>query len=319
MAAKPYKSTGIKYLSSEWEEKRKTMGIGGSEASAIAGLNPYSSAFSVYCDKIGKSEPKPTNEALRQGSDLEDYVARRFCEETGKSVKRNGFMLQSKAYPFMLADVDRFIVGENALLECKCTLNLQGYSYENTENIPAYHLVQCLHYMAVVGVDKVYLATLVYGRGFYMVEINRDDYEDDITALIEIEERFWNQNVKAGIPPIADGSESSTDALSAAFPAANEDLPTVDLTPQTKNLARLAEIKREIVALTDEKTTIENLVKQTLGEASKGENEGYKVTWKNYTSTRFDTTALKADLPEVYAKYAKTSAARRFLVTEKKS
>ncbi len=315
---KPYKNTGIKYLSEEWETQRRVLGIGGSEASAIVGFNPYSSAFSVYCDKIGKGEQKPISEALRQGSDLEDYVAQRFCEETGKKVKRNGFMLQSIAHPFMLADVDRFIVGENALLECKCTLNSQGYSYEDANNIPAYHLVQCLHYMSVVGAEKAYLATLVYGRGFYVVEINRDDYKDDIAALIEMEERFWNENVKAQIAPLADGSESSSESLKAAYPQADETISTVDLTLQETSLNRLSEIKAQIKALSDEQTGIENLIKQTLGEASKGENSHYKVIWSNYESTRLDTKALKADLPEVYARYAKTSMARKFLVTEKK-
>ena len=314
---KTYKSTGIKYLSPAWESKRKSLGIGGSEASAIVGMNPYMSAFSVFWDKVNGSAPKEISEAMRQGSDLEEYVAQRFCAETGKKVKRNSFMLQSIKYPFMLADVDRFVVGENALVECKCTLNSQGYSYADADNIPAYHLIQCLHYMSVVGVDKVYLATLVYGKGFYIVEIDRSKYESDITALIEIEERFWNNNIKPGIPPVADGSKSSSNTLTNLFPQEDDSLPVVDLTPQAKNLARLSEIKQEIATLTAEKDTIENSIKQQMGAASKGVFANYQISRKTRDRISIDTKSLKSQLPEIYEQFAKKSTTRTFLFTEK--
>lgn len=314
---KTYKSTGIKYLSPAWESKRKSLGIGGSEASAIVGMNPYMSAFSVFWDKVNGSAPKEISEAMRQGSDLEEYVAQRFCAETGKKVKRNSFMLQSIKYPFMLADVDRFVVGENSLVECKCTTNSQGYTYTDADNIPAYHLVQCLHYMSVVGADKVYLATLVYGKGFYIVEIDRSKYENDIAALIEIEERFWNNNVKAGIPPIADGSASSTETLGTLFPKEDDTAPMVDLTSQAKNLARLSEIKQEMAALTAEKDTIENSIKQQMGTASKGVFANYQISWKTRERVSLDTKALKSQLPDVYEQFTKKISARTFLFTEK--
>lgn len=315
---KPYITTHIKYLSPEWEKARQEMGIGGSEASAIAGYNPYASAFSVYWDKRGRLEPKPISEGMRQGSDLEEYVAQRFTEATGKKVKRNSFMLQSKEYPFMLADVDRFIVGENAILECKTTLNRDDFSYENAQNIPAYHLVQVLHYMAVTGAEKAYISTLVFGKAFYIVEVNRADYESDIEGLISIEKRFWEENVQKENPPAPDGSAISAQVLSEQFPEANDELPTVDLMPYAGELSRLSEVKREIDKLTSEKTELENVIKNALGEAPVGEYGAFKVTWKNRDSVRLDTKALKTELPDVYAQYSKTSSARTFLFNEKK-
>ena len=58
----------------EWLESRRH-GIGGSDASAILGLNPYVSPLKVYADKIGKGKTEETNEAMRQGTDFEQYVA----------------------------------------------------------------------------------------------------------------------------------------------------------------------------------------------------------------------------------------------------
>lgn len=314
---KTYVSTGVKYLSPQWETERHKLGIGGSEAAAIAGLNPYSSAFTVYWDKLGKSESIEISEAMRQGSDLEEYVAKRFCEATGKKVRKCEYMLQSAEHPFMIADVDRFVIGENAILECKTSLNRSGYSYEDANNIPAYQLVQCLHYMSVVGAEKAYLAMLVFGKDFNIVEINASDYKDDIASLIQIEKRFWEENVLKEIPPQPDGSDRSTEIISEQFPSANEELPSVDLMGYSSQLHRLSELKKQIMELTDEKMSIENTIKTALGEAPVGEYGEFRVTWKNRESTRLDSKALKADMPDVYAKYAKTLSTRTFLFTEK--
>lgn len=316
-AKKPYVSTGVRYLSPEWETERHKLGIGGSEAAAIAGLNPYSSAFTVYWDKVGKGEPMEVSEGMRQGTDLEEYVAKRFCEATGKKVRKCEYMLQSAENPFMIADVDRFVVGENAILECKTSLNRSGYSYEDANNIPAYQLVQCLHYMSIVGAEKAYLATLVFGKDFNIVEIKASDYKDDIASLVQIEKRFWEENVLKEVPPQPDGSERSTAIISEQFPAANEEIPPVDLMGYSPQLHRLSELKKQITELTDEKTEIENTLKTALGEAPVGEYGDFRITWKNRESTRFDSKALKADMPDVYAKYAKTSSARMFLFSEK--
>lgn len=101
----------------KWLEYRKK-GIGGSDAGAICGLNPYVSLVTVWADKKSKIPPKPDNEAMRQGRDFEDIVAKRFCEETGKKVRRCNYIIQHDEYPFMLANVDRLVVGETAGLEC---------------------------------------------------------------------------------------------------------------------------------------------------------------------------------------------------------
>ena len=71
----------------EWLKYRK-QGIGGSDAGAVCGLNPYRTAMQVYQDKISEEIEEIDNEAMRQGREFEDYVARRFTEATGKKVRR---------------------------------------------------------------------------------------------------------------------------------------------------------------------------------------------------------------------------------------
>ena len=313
---KPYVNTKVKYKGDGWLELHKT-GIGGSDAGAIAGFNPYESPFTIYYEKTGDMQPKEITEAMRQGTDLEEYVRSRFVEKTGKQVKQLLYTIRSRKYPFMLADVDGVISDENAILECKVTINSSHYSYEDANNIPAYQLVQCLHYMSVVGAEKAYLATLVFGKDFNIVEINASDYKEDIASLIQIEKRFWEENVLKEIPPEPDGSDKSTEILAEQYPSADDDLPPVDLMGYSTQLKRLSELKRDIAELTDEKAGIENLIKNALGEAPVGQYDVYKVTWKNRETTRLDTKALKTEMPDVYAKYAKTSSARTFLFSEK--
>ena len=71
----------------EWMKYRK-QGIGGSDAGAICGLNPYTTAMHVYYDKTSETVSDTDSEAMRQGRDLEDYVAQRFMEASGKKVRR---------------------------------------------------------------------------------------------------------------------------------------------------------------------------------------------------------------------------------------
>ena len=71
----------------EWLEHRQKS-IGGSDASAILGMNTYCSPYTVWADKLGNLPPKEDNEAMRLGRDLEEYVAKRFTEETGKKLRK---------------------------------------------------------------------------------------------------------------------------------------------------------------------------------------------------------------------------------------
>lgn len=65
---------------SEWLDYRKK-GIGGSDAGAICGLNPYRTAIQVYLDKTSDGTEDIDNEAMRQGRDFEEYVAK--CRSSG--------------------------------------------------------------------------------------------------------------------------------------------------------------------------------------------------------------------------------------------
>ena len=141
----------------KWLEARST-GIGGSDAAVIVGLNRWKSPFQLWLEKTGKAEPDDLseNEYVYWGKVLEEAVAKRFCELTGKKVQRRG-LLQMDGCPYIIASVDRMVVGENAGLECKTCNGFAAKEWEDDE-VPAAYYVQCQHYMMVTGCEKWYIA-----------------------------------------------------------------------------------------------------------------------------------------------------------------
>ena len=297
----------------EWLEHRRNS-IGGSDAATIVGLNPWSSPYELWADKLGRIPPKEENEAMRIGHDLEEYVAERFTEATGKRVRRENHILRETAYPFAHANVDRLIVGEKAGLECKTTsvLNMQKFK---DGDFPANYYVQCQHYMMVTGYEVWYLAVLVLGREFLWFEIKRN--EEDIAALIEAEETFWGYVEKQEAPPV-DGTDACGRTLDALYPESDPD-ESIDLTAIAKELERRSELCSQIKALEEQKKQCENTIKDFMQECEKGSCEGYKVSWKSQERTTLDSKKLAADHPEIdLTAYQKTSTSRIMRITEGK-
>lgn len=296
----------------EWLALRRK-GVGGSDAAAIVGLDRYRSPFDVYTDKLGLKPEIPDNEAMRQGRDLEQYVAERFMEATGKKVRRRNAMLQHPEYPFMIADIDRWVVGENAGLECKTTSVLNKYKFSKGEFPPNYY-VQCMHYMAVTGADRWYLAVLVLNKAYHVFTIERDEAE--IEALIKAEKDFWENHIMKQIPPAPDGSEATSEAIKQLFSEARE-REEVALYGHEEKIQQYLELDARVKELTQERDAIKQELQLALADAEIGRAQGYIVEWKNQVRQSLDTKKLKSEHAEIYEKYLKPAqTVRRFMIKE---
>lgn len=293
----------------EWLRYRK-LGIGGSDAGAICGLNPYASPMSVFHDKTREDTEDCDNESMRQGRDLEDYVAHRFMEATGKKVRRSNVMYQSEEYPFMLANVDRMVVGEDAGLECKTASAYNADKWKDG-NIPSHYQIQCHHYMAVTGAEAWYLAVVILGREFKYVKIERD--KEIIRNLIKVESDFWNCHVVPGIIPPPDGSNICDEVIRQYYPSANRE--TI-LLPDSFNqkLERREALQEMIDRLEQEKKQIEQEIKLFMKDNEEAAGTRYRVTWSGVDSARLDTKKLKQDHPDLYLDYSNISHSRRFSI-----
>ena len=292
----------------EWLKYRK-QGIGGSDAGAVCGVNPYKTAMQVYYDKTSEDIETFDNEAMRQGRDFEDYVARRFMEETGKKVRRANAMFYDEKHPWMIADVDRMIVGENAGLEIKTASPYSQSQWENG-NIPLSYQMQCYHYMSVCNADTWYIAVLIYGREFKCYKLEYD--KEIVDSLIKLEEDFWKNNVLKKKLPEPDGSALADNVIATRFIATKD--KSIPLLGFDEKLLRRQELVQLIDRLDTERKQIEQEVKIYLGDAEIAENSKYYVSWKSLVSSRFDAKALQEQEPEVYKKYLKTVSSRRFSV-----
>ena len=305
-----YKTVQTAHLTrEEWLLRRKE-GIGGSDAGAVCGLNPYSSPMKIYLDKTSPTVEEQDNEAMRQGRELEDYVAKRFSEASGLKVRRSNVMYQSKEYPFMLADVDRMVVGEDAGLECKTANAFQADKWKDGK-IPDHYLIQCLHYMAVTGKRSWYLAVVILGKEFRYIKIERD--EAMIKNLTAIEEDFWKNYVIPRIMPDPDGSPVCDAVLQSCFPRAEK--KAVFLPSEfDAALQRREEILQLSEKLETERRNIEQRIKLFMGENETAANERYQISWSNIDSVRIDARRMKEEQPELYQRFARASHSRRFTV-----
>ncbi len=293
----------------EWVESRKGS-IGGSDAATVLGLNPYGSPYSLWAEKTGAVVPEDISmkEAVRLGHVLEPYVAQRFTEITGKKVRRENYILKNSDYPWAHANVDRLVIGEKAGLECKTTSALNLSKFKNGE-YPANYYCQCMHYLAVTGLERWYLAVLIGNQDVRIFVIERD--EEEIAALMDAEQRFW-ECVENREPPAVDGSEATTATLSALY---SDNGGQVDLTPVCGNLREYLALKAEMKALEEKLNAAANSIKEYMGDACKGTYGDVTVSWKNVNSSRFDKKAFQKDNPGVdLGPYHKASTTRRFEV-----
>lgn len=280
--------------------RRKT--IGGSDAAAIVELNDYVSPFALYQNKIGTVPDKENNLAMEFGHFAEEFVVQQFENETGKKCRREWHIIYNSKYPFAHANLDRRIVGENAGLECKTTsvLNLRKFK---DGDYPAVYYVQCVHYMAVCGFDRMYLAVLIGNSEFRYFTIERD--EDEINALMAAESDFYGCMVNRH-PPAVKGCQSDSDALITMFPADNA--VEIDLFGRDGLFAELESLETEKKVLDCKIDEIKNTLKSDLGEAVRGNATDYYCVWKTQQRKTVDTERLFKEHPEIdadgYIKYS---------------
>ena len=305
-----YEKIALTGMSHEkWLKLRKS-GIGGSDAGAVCGLNPYSSAMKVFKDKISDTLEVTDNESMRIGRDLEDYVARRFTEATGLKVRKSNYMYRSIEHPHMIADLDRIVVGEDAGLECK-TVNAYSADKWADGKVPLHYVMQCYHYMAVTGKRVWYIAAVILGKEFVYRKLVWD--EEVIQNLISIEDKFWNQHVVTGVIPSPDGSKVCDEVIEAYFPSA-KNKEKISLVGFDEKLKRREELVGAIAKMQEEQKQIEQEVKMVMQDHEIAGSECYQVSWKNIESTKLDTKRIKAEQPELYQNYGLVSHYRRFEV-----
>ena len=295
----------------DWLEYRR-LGIGGSDASVVCGINRYKSPVELWLDKTSQLPPQEAGEAAYWGTQLEPFVRSEFTKRTGIEVRQVKELLQSEEYPFMLANLDGICevpdVG-TCIFEAKTASAYKAGEWEDT--IPDEYMLQVQHYMAVTGYAGTYIAVLIGGNTFKWRFVERD--EELISMLIELESAFWN-HVRDSTPPPLDGSDASAKFLAERF---HDSIPKSHITlpdPAADLLSQYDEACEQLEIVTERKQKAENLLKEMMGENEVGTTGDRIVTWKSVSQERLDSKTLKAEHPALYKKYANKSSYRRFTI-----
>lgn len=293
-----------------WLEMRKK-GIGGSDAAIVCGLSKWKSPVELWLEKRGEYQSEEPGEAAYWGTVLEDIVAKEFELRTGLKVKRDNRILKHHEYPFMLANIDRRIVGKNEILEVKTANAYLAKEWED-DQLPDTYYCQGQHYCAVTGAEGVHFAVLIGGQKFVNKYVSRDD--EFIAKLIEIEAEFWHK-VEAGERPAIDGSNASSELLSTLFPQSNGEEIALPASA-TDLIKEYQEAKAQMDVAEFRKQNAENALKEMLGEAELGTIQGYKVEWKSAKPRKtFDSKRLEKERPEIYQQYVGLgNPSRRFTI-----
>lgn len=300
----------------EWLQSRRR-GIVGSDVAKVLGLSKYSSPYQIWMDKTGKIEidTSETSEAAYWGHQMEEVVAKEFQKRTGKKVRVSNKIYFHKDYPFLLANVDRVVVGEDAILECKTASEYLKDSWADDE-IPIAYLAQVQHYLNVLNKKKAYIACLIGGNKFVWKEIQRDD--ELIEQMTERLVDFWENNVLAYVAPPVDGNESTTEFISKLYSSDYLDNSIELNAKQIQDISDLKDLKQYKSDVETQIATIENRLKEALGKdnATYGNSAIYRISWKSQTRKTVDSELLKSDYPDIYEKVLKTSTSKRFTVKE---
>ncbi len=295
----------------EWL-KYRTGGIGGSDVSIIAGINPFKSVHQLWLEKTGQVEPEQTeSEYAHFGTLLEPIVRKEFTERTGIKVRQKHMLLQSSEYPFMYADLDGVIneSGELAIFEAKTASQYKMEIWE--DGVPSGYILQVQHYMAVTGAKKTYIAALVGGNHFVYHVVERDEVM--IAKIIAMEKYFWETHVIGGVEPVPDGSEATTNYFNSKFSDSNGQ--TIELPEEALAICEEYErLSEKLKELETAKSAAANQLKSYLKEAEAGTVGDRKIVWKQIFKSSLDQKRLKEEKPDIYNGYVTQSSYRRLSV-----
>jgi putative phage-type endonuclease len=290
--------------------------ITGSDAGTICGVNPYQSAVELWQLKTRRAIQKDISDkpAVKAGNMLEDAVAKWFEADTGHVLIAPQDFRVHPTIEFMGGNIDRFLMDESAILECKTTQNEKGWGagyLEGDNTIPDHYLCQVIHYCAVANVEAAYIAVLIRGIDFRWFK-----YERDLALEKKVIDRltdFWVNHIVGDRAPDA----QTADDILTLRPDLTDECAVADA-DISETIATLKETKTIIKGLEETQRKMQDLLcvflndRQTLVEA----NGKVAATWKQRAgSKRFDARAFRDKYPGLYEQFEVTGdPVRTFLL-----
>lgn len=195
-------------------------GIGGTDISAILGMNPWRTAVDVWAEKVGLAPTdggRQASERMEWGLRFEDAIARRYAETRGVKLRKFNSALRDPKEPFIMGHIDRAVgaegtqpfwrakdgvmTGASAILEIKTASEsaLQEWGEPGTDQIPRHYWLQVQWYLGITKVERGDVAVLFGGQRYREYVVAYDDaLFRDVRAFAS---RWWNTHVVGNTPP----------------------------------------------------------------------------------------------------------------------
>ena len=326
----------------EWLEKRRSF-IGGSDVGYIMELSDYGSAYTLYMEKKGKYRTEE-NEAMLRGSIMEPYIR----ELTRKSfpclqIEEAPYIFRSKAYPFMGANVDGFILVDpekaihdtdfETLVKTKPINSVKGlgiheikssqsgYGFGDDE-IPDAYYAQIQHYLSVDDLQWALLTVYIIDKNRIRHYIILRDNAFITNMMIPQEKVFWEEFYLKDRIPAPIGLKSEEDLITGEFSGSEP----LELEGELRDFCgEYATINQQIKALEEKKQTVklklmEGIVRQAQGNPSERKVAAFAgefaISWITVERKDIDREAMKKS--GIYEKFLKVSTYDRFTVTTRK-
>lgn len=189
-------------LSVEQQEIRKK-GLGATDCAAVMGLSPYKTPYELWLQKTGRQEDTAilSEDRLRLRHAHEETIAREYAYQRGVKLKRVNQTVFHKRLPFMLCNLDRVIIGQRRIVECKSSTGFMraAWGLSGSDEAPIHYILQVQHQLACTGYEEADIAALIDIDDYRIFPTPRND--KIIQKIEDSCERFWLDHVLADVPP----------------------------------------------------------------------------------------------------------------------
>lgn len=294
----------LDFVSQEDWHKLRSKGIGGSDIGAILGVNKYRSLVDVYLDKI-EGKKVEDNNAMFWGRILEPIIRAEFQKKHSEEYQTY-LVPYSLKYGVLRANVDGLIYNNNTqkwgVLEIK-TANQFTTKEWSDGVVPQSYYAQVMHYLTVTGLDYAIIVVLIGGSDYREFYIERN--EDEVKAIKEVAEDFWNTYIIPQKIPAPDGSDAYTEYQKELLAKYETFSNRVELDDNmNKLLDESEEKKQQIKELEKEVRETEQKIMNIIidNQADLAESEKYKVKLVTQNRTKVDPK-FKTEQKELINKY----------------
>lgn len=268
----------------EQQRIKRREGIGASDSPIIMGYSSYKTPYQLYLEKTGIVEAdEEITELQYWGNALEPLIIKRFSEENNVDISVPDTVYHPD-YPFIFANLDGWIAGENAVVEAKSANSFQRKEWDMalTDGIPLVYLIQLAKQCAITNATRGYCAVLIGGMEYKQFVYERDIELEEIIIQADID--FWHC-VQNRIEP----EFISTSDCRLKFPTPSPEKKSLATFKVFNALKGLSDVKERVKELSEQEDRFKMQIMSHMGNAEYllGHEDELLATWKaNKKGTR---------------------------------